>query len=113
MWGSLVVCDGLYPLPQTPSIAAVTEVIRCLFGVLLLGFINATGQVGPGCPQFLLISRFEGGIPDPHEPVDFACKPRFLVGSDNDRLGDCNILSALGDVGSDSLCVLLEIVILL
>ncbi len=43
------------------------------------------------------------------ESVDLPCQPRLLVGPDSDSLCDRYIINTLGDVGSDSLWVLLEV----
>ncbi|KAI3369241.1 hypothetical protein L3Q82_007790 [Scortum barcoo] len=43
------------------------------------------------------------------QPVDLPCQPWLLIGPNSDGLEYCYIISALGDVGSDDICVLLEV----
>lgn len=67
------------------------------------------GQVGPSCPQAYVISSSEGNVTSLQESVDLSCQLRLLIGLNSDGLCDCYIINTLGDVGSDSLCVLLEV----
>ncbi len=43
LWWGLVVRNGLYPLPQAPSVYAVAETMGYPPGVLSLGLSDATG----------------------------------------------------------------------
>ncbi len=107
--GGFVVRNGLNPLPQAPSVSAVAETMGYPPGVLSLGLSDVAGQVGPSCLQALLISSSKGSVPSLQKSVDLPCQPRLLVGPDSDRLCDHYIINTLGDVGSDSLWVLLEV----
>ncbi len=109
LWWGLVVRNGLYSLPQAPSVSAVAETMGYPPGVLSLGLSDAAGQVGPSCPQALLISSSKGSVPSLQKSVDLPCQPRLLVGLDSDSLCDRYIINALGGVGSDSLSVPLEV----
>ncbi len=43
LWWGLVVHNGLYPLPQAPSVSAVAEKMGYPPGVLSLGLVDAAG----------------------------------------------------------------------
>ncbi len=51
----------------------------------------------------------KAAFPSIQKSVDLPCQPRLLVGPDSDSLCDRYIINALGDVGSDSLSVFLEV----
>ncbi len=50
LWWGLVVRNGLNPLPQAPSVSAVTENGGYPPGVLSLGLSDAADRFGPSCP---------------------------------------------------------------
>ena len=66
LWWGLVVRVGLYPL----ATGSVAEMMGYPPGVLPLGFSDAAGQVGPGCPQTHLVSCFDSSVLSLQEPVD-------------------------------------------
>ncbi|KAI7802780.1 hypothetical protein IRJ41_018385, partial [Triplophysa rosa] len=74
-----------------------------------LASLMPQARFGPGCLHPLLISSSEGSVPSLEETIDLPCHPRLLVGPQSDGLCDRYIINALVDVGSDSLCVLLEV----
>ncbi len=43
LWWGLIVCNGLYSLPQAPSVSAVAETMGYPPGVLSLGLSDAAG----------------------------------------------------------------------
>lgn len=55
-----------------------------------------------------LVASSEGSILGLQETVDFPCEPWFLIGLYGDGHGDHDFY-ALPQVGSDGVCVLLEI----
>lgn len=81
-----MVSDGLYPSPQTPGVSAVAEAVGYTPGVLPLGLFHALGQVGPCCPQALLVPSSKGSVPSFQQPVDLLRQPWLLSCSNSDGL---------------------------